>query len=731
MLMFSGSTTPIVSVCIHTSLSMHVCLNFLKRLCRVYKAMSKPSKQAPPQKGDKRSSACEVMDPDKRMKIISGLANTGGVSKTGLANILKALTDQGMLAPFSNAQASISYQRHVREGVEDIPLHAVTPYGPLIKVRQLPITEDARGSRDGTQPHQNQHVMYVVSPFALMSYLCSKNDALFDLFVATAARTNHRFNIVLYIDEINPGNPLAPDPQKLLQAIYWTFLEFPNWFLRRKDSWFCMSIVKTKLVHKLDGYISELVKHALYELFPPRGDSFQRGCSVSNGHRSLTFTAEFEGVLADEKGLKEVFDIKGQGGANPCLTCLNVRNRFVRIGGKPDLQRHWDPDLSKRRYATDLHVKAITQRLSDAAQAGLSNTQQNALSTQVGVNYNPTGILFDTYLNASVLHPVKNYLRDWMHTLVSNGVTGTHIALVCHALDSIGCNLDIVRLYANKFQLPLCRNRGKVSDLFFKDTLVAGDHVRHFAGDVLGMVPLLHSFLEEKIKPRGALVDNIECFSLMHNIIVIVRRGKMDSTIHAKMLQYIVKHNTMFVALYGDKHAKIKFHHLYHLPDDLLRMGSCVSCFPTERKHKDVLAVANATDRDIEKTASIAFLHRTIYHWHDNADACKPCFLRQGRDTILPGFSSPMKAAMVACLHIGDVHHGDMVILTSGDLGSIIDFWESKDEMNVRLYLHTHLGGSRFSLKACRIVIDKVPIIVDVVAFRKADDHISACIPAW
>ena len=172
-----------------------------------------------------------------------------------------------------------------------------------------------------------------------------------------------------------------------------------------------------------------------------------------------------------------------------------------------------------------------------------------------------------------------------MHTLVSNGVAGTHLACVCQALGGAGIPLEIIQSYSNKFVLPVVRGK-KPSNLYFKNELVATDHVRHFASDVLGMVTILYCFLVEKVLPRGILTQNITCFVCLYKILCILRRGGLSETIATTLRELIVKHNTLFLELYGNRRAKIKFHHMYHLPEDMLWLLSCLSCFPTERRKK-------------------------------------------------------------------------------------------------------------------------------------------------
>jgi hypothetical protein len=275
--------------------------------------------------------------------------------------------------------------------------------------------------------------MYYINPFALLWHLCSTNNALYDMITRFASTGLKTLRIVIYIDEINCGNPLAPEPAKLLEAIYWTFLDLPEWFIRRKDSWFCFTLLKSKIVHDLLGDVSELMVFVLNCFFPEFGDSFQRGITLVNGSRSRVVMAEFAGFLADEKGLKEVFGIKGQAGSVPCpLSCFNIRNRWVKLNAT--LQHFWDPDISRRMPTTHAHVLEMTRRLENASKKERENWSTN----HFGINYVPTGIMFNRYLMCKVLRPCDHYIRDWMHTFVSGGVAGTHLALLCNALATCG-----------------------------------------------------------------------------------------------------------------------------------------------------------------------------------------------------------------------------------------------------------------------------------------------------
>ena len=204
------------------------------------------------------------------------------------------------------------------------------------------------------------------------------------------------------------------------------------------------------------------------------------------------------GWLADEKGLKDIFDIKGQAGQCPCFNCNNVRRFMTRtVGGRFVTLACTDP--SRFELRTNAQLRAMLMRLSEAP----TKTDREALENAFGINFAPDGLLRNTYLMTHVLDPVNNYLRDPMHTLSSHGVAGTHIALLVQTLKHYGVKLDIAQAYAKKFPLP--RARGTVSDSYFQDSMLESDHVQHFASDVLGMIPILHTFLQDKFEPMGLI----------------------------------------------------------------------------------------------------------------------------------------------------------------------------------------------------------------------------------
>ena len=161
------------------------------------------------------SSRGDPQRPAKRQKTLADLAALKGVAKGGLATVLHALHEQGLLTDsLVRGGSTKQYQRGIQSAIE-VPL--ITSYGPVVQEMPLPIVDHPK--------------WYYINPLALVAHLCTVSATFFSLLVDAFEAAGRKFRIVIYIDEIDPGNPLRPDKGRTLQAIYWTFADLPRWFL--------------------------------------------------------------------------------------------------------------------------------------------------------------------------------------------------------------------------------------------------------------------------------------------------------------------------------------------------------------------------------------------------------------------------------------------------------------------------------------------------------------------
>ena len=67
---------------------------------------------------------------------------------------------------------------------------------------------------------------------------------------------------------------------------------------------------------------------------------------------------------------------------------------------------------------------------------------------QTGIHNNPLGMLQDAHLRL-ILKPINKYIRDPMHTLASQGVVGTEIAVFFHEIQNLDCQPPMLEQLAD------------------------------------------------------------------------------------------------------------------------------------------------------------------------------------------------------------------------------------------------------------------------------------------
>ena len=133
------------------------------------------------------------------------------VSTAGLADVLKDLRDNGM--PTAISRSSI---KRARDSEFD---DCVTPYGPILKSQVI-------GTDDSGEPC----TFWMADSRSTMYYLISESPKLGD-FIREKLREHpcsiiKPWRIIIYNDEIAPGDQMLHHNRRKTQAFYYSFLEF-------------------------------------------------------------------------------------------------------------------------------------------------------------------------------------------------------------------------------------------------------------------------------------------------------------------------------------------------------------------------------------------------------------------------------------------------------------------------------------------------------------------------
>ena len=244
----------------------------------------------------RKRPASELTGDAEDLALFGRLADVG--NKTGLIDAITQLNNAGWLKNERRNMHGRRLRSRLRAAAKN---HANqdTPYGPVVQHMPLPLEK--------LQKWDNTH------PLALLCYLSTLSTAFGDLMHAVYTR-GKPFNLIIYIDEIAPGNPLRPEKSRTLQAIYWALLEWPAWLLQRTAAWPVFGTIRSKLVVDLPGGVTNLMKRILCVFFATNGPSFAKGVQIVRAREDLLITARFAGLLADDKAHTELLNSKGASG---------------------------------------------------------------------------------------------------------------------------------------------------------------------------------------------------------------------------------------------------------------------------------------------------------------------------------------------------------------------------------------------------------------------------------
>ena len=221
--------------------------------------------------------------------------------------------------------------------------------------------------------------------------------------------------MILYMDELCPGNPFRPEKGRKIQGIYWCILEWPDWILRRSAMWPVLGVILSATVEKFPGGISGFYAKILEICFVDGDRTMLDGMQLVCHGEAFQATFKYGGLLADEDCLKKVHCYKGAQGIKACMDCSNmmrVKNSALVPAGSKHIST---ASLVGIKFNKNQHIWAMADFLKEEADAGRAYVKYEKSR---GLKYNPCGLLWNIALR-EIHRPIDHYLREWMHILVS------------------------------------------------------------------------------------------------------------------------------------------------------------------------------------------------------------------------------------------------------------------------------------------------------------------------
>ena len=225
------------------------------------------------------------------------------ISQSALIQLCKWAHENGGLP-------EITHARQIREA-RDTCINVHTPYGPLHKLVRF-ATATGNVEVEFQCPWAGLH--HFVSTSATLSKILAR------LHEYNPSSPTKPWRLILYSDEITPGNQLAHTHGRKVNSIYYTFFEFGA-FLAHEDFWFTGTLVACTTVKIIEGGWSCVMAEFCRQWWAAKGRDMEVGgisIPLSGGGRIMLFVA-FGAALADELALNMFYGSKGASGLKCCV----------------------------------------------------------------------------------------------------------------------------------------------------------------------------------------------------------------------------------------------------------------------------------------------------------------------------------------------------------------------------------------------------------------------------
>ena len=443
----------------------------------------------------------------------------------------------------------------------------------------------------------------------LLQYVCKASPVYSELLTVVANRVRGApLSLVLYMDEVTPGDALALRHDRKFWMVFFTFLEFGADMLWREELWLPLGCLRHGVSVRVDGGISCATRLLLREMF--FGPSMLAGAgapvALANG-TSMLVRARLSKLLADMDAFKGILCLRGANGWKPCLRCKNV----ILKGGSVDGDGGYFVDICCHEHARfEGHSDADVWKLWDdlaaaAATAGQPGHMKKGnfkkLDKASGFNYHPKGLLEDKELRAVVKPSAMTY--DSMHNLWSNGTVGWEVfgfVKACQRKADIGW--PELHRFTRRWQFP--SSHGRTAKQMFtpghetacKKSFKAG------ASELISIFSVLLAFAEERAVRIASLereMASLRACGLLADAFLKVKRGRAPP--RSDFIAAAEVHLNLHKQAYGTKYVKPKHHYVFHNAEQEPKE---LDCFVTERHNKMAKAVAEPVENTARMEAT-------------------------------------------------------------------------------------------------------------------------------
>ena len=416
--------------------------------------------------------------------------------------------------------------------------------------------------------------------------------------------------IVLYTDELTPGNVLRPDNRRKCTVFYFSLLGLGH-LLRLEQMWFTAAVLQSNKLKQISGGLSVATSLLLEEML---------GCAAANTRFTLKISGrphqtnlELHNLIADEDALHKIFSSKGATSIRPCLLCKNVLkfetvlHDYIDKGYFTNIS---ESSVQKFDQVSNHDLYAVADNLQREF-GQMRQTEFEDLQKASGFKFFPQGLLWHPPLRR-VLRPASILTYDPMHCFFSCGIVINEMDLFLRFLKrskkiSFG---DMASLLKASWKHD--NNEKNLADIF-NPTREKYESFKASASEALGVYPFILHVAEIAYAGQEA-PDELRSFRQLSEVLrwlnMMKRKVQIASQDCEELQRLQERHLSSFKQAYGISEVKPKNHFSLHLPEQICRNRYVLDCFVLERKHRAVKKMlTNVCNLAAFESSSLASVH--------------------------------------------------------------------------------------------------------------------------
>ena len=464
--------------------------------------------------------------------------------------------------------------------LENLLLQQETPYGPIMQTLEFP-----------PRPGQAPFTTPFANPKALLCALLMISAPFRHLMVqCVEAHANKPGEIILYQDDVKPGNALRPDKGRTYVSWSFSFLWWPRWFAESQVGWFDILFMTLGELKKLPGeekHANSVVADRL--LWEMHGEDWVLDIRKGSDPNSYVLAVQWGLFLADTKALVQMACSTGAGGYKCCLKCPECVGRIpedtLQEAAGLGFYHYSEGDSTKFTGFTHAEWQDLCGRVREARENQPKKIAQ-AVETQLGIAFNE-GLGVPWGRGATICRGPEDFCFDSMHSLFASG------GCAQYEINQVLLRIQKQRILPDHFQefcntVHLSGHEKICPDIWQRVNKGSASHIKAFASEILSLIVVLIAFMDWVFVPRNLLPRETECLRLLHTITWILQDNDLAvKKAHSRELDTLfARHHSLFMELYGAC-QKPKLHYsLVHIPRQIRKWNVHLSCFANERHHR-------------------------------------------------------------------------------------------------------------------------------------------------